>query len=229
MKKLLLSIFTISTLATLAQTAQLSIRLVAPNTGTTITHNQSTTFQAYIRNTSTSSSIAADDTIALRIGALGQGNTFVPISNVFNIVSHGVIAAGDSILVSQNYTIALPSGTTNGVICIGVYNINNDSTFFFGASCRQYSLFNTVAELEKLAQSIKAYPNPASTIFTVSVKSTGASVDIMDITGRLVESSAVSMDEATFDVSTYKSGVYFYQVKNGEGKIAKSGKFTVAH
>lgn len=227
MKKLLLSILTIAAVQVFAQNAKLAITLTGPASGTLINNMDSVKFDFYIKNTD-AVSIAADDSIAIRLG-FASGSTFIPMRN-YDVIAHGVIAAGDSIFDTRTYPIPMAPGTAgSGNICLAVYHIEANMATFGNASCKTYLLLNGVSETEKLAQSVNVYPNPATTNFTVTMKSTSATVDVLDITGKLIESAPVTMGEARFNVSNYNNGVYFYQIKGENNSMIKSGKFVVSH
>jgi hypothetical protein len=87
----------------------------------------------------------------------------------------------------------------------------------------------SVAELNNLASSVSAFPNPANTEFTITMKSTDATVEVMDVTGKLINTYPIVLGEAKMDVSNFNNGVYFYQIKTSANETVKSGKFTVSH
>ena len=74
---------------------------------------------------------------------------------------------------------------------------------------------------------ISLYPNPASLSATINIGNNNAeSINIIDMTGRIVESITVTSNKETFDVSNYNNGVYFYQVIS-KGVAIKTEKFIV--
>jgi hypothetical protein len=85
-------------------------------------------------------------------------------------------------------------------------------------------------ELAAAANSVKVYPVPANDQLMINIDyNKASSVNVMDITGKLIETAPVTMGEARIDVTNYKGGVYFYQIKDVNGSSVKSGKFTVSH
>jgi hypothetical protein len=85
-------------------------------------------------------------------------------------------------------------------------------------------------ELAAAANSVQVYPVPANDQLTINIDyNKASSVNVMDITGKLIETAPVTMGEARIDVNNYKGGVYFYQIKDVNGSSVKSGKFTVSH
>lgn len=78
----------------------------------------------------------------------------------------------------------------------------------------------------------KIYPNPASANLTIKCTgydfSHGAlTLDMIDMTGRLVQSVSFNTTQAATDVSNLATGMYIYRVKDAKGLI-KTGKFNVA-
>lgn len=75
--------------------------------------------------------------------------------------------------------------------------------------------------------SMRIYPNPTQTVFTLNVFNHQWHpyiVSITDLTGRILESKSFDGEQATqrFDVSQYASGIYFVNLScNGESKTQK--------
>ena len=55
-----------------------------------------------------------------------------------------------------------------------------------------------------------------------------SSIQVMDITGKLVESVLVKGNDTKLDLSNYHNGIYLYQIKAEDGQLIKSGKFNVS-
>jgi hypothetical protein len=111
-----------------------------------------------------------------------------------------------------------------------VANVDPNDTNDIDLAFVKLRLFKTsVAELNNLASSVSAFPNPANTEFTITMKSTDATVEVMDVTGKLINTYPIVLGEAKMDVSNFNNGVYFYQIKTSANETVKSGKFTVSH
>lgn len=83
-------------------------------------------------------------------------------------------------------------------------------------------------ELNKAAETLNVYPNPASDVINFTIDYNKATtVKMMDITGRVIETVNFNMNNAQVDVRNYNAGIYFYQVLNNEGQVVKAGKVTV--
>ena len=63
------------------------------------------------------------------------------------------------------------------------------------------------------------YPNPAKDIVTIGNVPSGSTVNITDITGRIVYSTKTNNDEITINTSEFVNGVYIIQVENN-GSVA---------
>jgi hypothetical protein len=145
------------------------------------------------------------------------------------------LTANQSKSFTNNFTVTVNSDAMGVDFCLisllsynGVVQDENDAN---DQSCTTVNFVVSATGINEVAgaSAVKAYPNPANTDFTITTTTTNATVDIMDITGKLVESSAVTMGEARFDVSNYKNGVYFFNIRTATGSVEKSGKFTVSH
>lgn len=229
MKKLLLSIFTLVTVAAYAQ-KDLSITLLAPTNLYEINSGKAFPVAFTVKNVGTNPIMATDSfRIALflnntRLSLLAGSRALTPGDSVILTPQGGGMAINfendaDSLL----FIVAISFTDTNANV--DPNDTNNIDFNFVNLRVNHTGL----AQLQALANSVAVYPNPANTEFTVSMTATNASVEIMDITGKLVETAPVTMGEVRFDVSNYKNGVYFYQVKGENNSTIKSGKFTVSH
>lgn len=77
---------------------------------------------------------------------------------------------------------------------------------------------------------VVAYPNPANTSFYVNTESTDAkNLEIIDLTGKVLERLAFNDGKVKADVSKYHTGIYLYSVTGTNNQRLKTGKFTVTH
>ncbi len=78
--------------------------------------------------------------------------------------------------------------------------------------------------------SLNVYPNPAQNSMTVSLASNTINsstyiADTYDLSGRRVSHQTVSAALWTNDISKYKSGLYFIQVRDANGNVVGQSKF----
>lgn len=87
--------------------------------------------------------------------------------------------------------------------------------------------------LQNIAQNevqLAVYPNPVSSVLFVKTDSDHAkSMQIMDITGKVMDSLNFDNRQIKLDVSKYNTGIYFYKVIDSQNNALKTGKFTVTH
>ncbi|CAN5783255.1 hypothetical protein BH11BAC7_BH11BAC7_17530 [soil metagenome] len=77
---------------------------------------------------------------------------------------------------------------------------------------------------------MNVYPNPSVEIVTfVSNGADVASIQILDMNGRIVKTTIVTADRTTVNVSDLSSGMYFFQAVNANGTILEKGKLNVYH
>jgi hypothetical protein len=227
MKKLVLSILTLASLSVFAQ-KDLEVTLNTPVDGYNIVAGRTFNISYTLKNVGMTD-IPASDSIIIGITIGSQVLTA-------SAVNHGGLAVNEAKNGAlNNYAVNFTQDASGVSFCVlGVVRMNGvllDSNTSNNAGCATVNLATTstgVAELA-LANSVKVFPNPASTTFTVAMNATNATVEVMDITGKLIETAPVSLGEARLNVSSYNNGVYFYQIKGENNTLIKSGKFTVAH
>ena len=76
--------------------------------------------------------------------------------------------------------------------------------------------------------SVKAYPNPASQIFNLSISNDIAEkVEIFDITGKLIYNSKFEGKNHKVNTENFSEGIYIYKISGKEKDIISTGKLTV--
>ncbi len=80
----------------------------------------------------------------------------------------------------------------------------------------------------KMAALIEAYPNPASDLlqFNLPEQVKEAVLKVFDLSGRLLMQESLHSGES-ISLGTLASGIYLYELRNTEGSLLKSEKFTV--
>jgi hypothetical protein len=235
MKKLLLVLVTLMSFGAFAQNKDLEVTLLSPPEASTIRRGTPFTLAVQFKNIGMDS-VKVEDT--LRVSFLINGNPLtIGGASVF-LLSHPTIFHDSSVFFVQNGLQLAPNATdSNAEFCVladlSFNGERQDTALGNNVSCNEVILSDAwptaLNEVSALAASVKAFPNPASASFTITMKSTDATVSVTDITGKLIETTAVVMGEAKMDVSNYANGVYFYQIKDASDNMVKSGKFTVSH
>lgn len=79
------------------------------------------------------------------------------------------------------------------------------------------------------ATTVNVYPNPAQNQvnFTVEANKIGA-IQVLDITGRMIDYIVVSNDNVAINTSLFANGVYSYALVGKDNVILNRGKFTIA-
>ncbi len=79
------------------------------------------------------------------------------------------------------------------------------------------------------AEAINVYPNPAQDVITFNLDASKAqTIQIYDITGKMVNAYSVSVNNQQIDVSTLANGIYTYSIVGKNNSVLNRGKFTVA-
>ncbi|MGB1003377.1 MAG: T9SS type A sorting domain-containing protein [Salibacteraceae bacterium] len=77
---------------------------------------------------------------------------------------------------------------------------------------------NGVAELNNFFE-INAYPNPVTSVITVSTNSPMNGVEVIDISGKTVYSEPSTGVKKTFDIGGFVNGIYLLKVTTTEGLV----------
>lgn len=68
-----------------------------------------------------------------------------------------------------------------------------------------------------LNQAIKIYPNPTSDVVNIKADSTIRSIQVYDVQGRILISKILSEENASVDLSSYSSGIYYLKINSDNG------------
>lgn len=231
MKKLLLSILTLTAVSAFAQ-KDLSIKLLAPLSGKEINSGKPFAVAFTVKNEGTTP-ILATDSFRVYLILDQQPLSVLAGARALNPGDSANLGPQNGVL-GINFTVDQEVDSLPFIAFITftdtIANVDSNGANDFDVSFVNLRVFATgLAQLHAAANSVEVYPNPATTEFNVTLDASNATVDIMDITGKMVESAPVSMGAVRFDVSNYKNGVYFYQIKDETSAVIKSGKFTVSH
>jgi|GEM_PF-598729 len=72
------------------------------------------------------------------------------------------------------------------------------------------------------------YPNPATEILNIkSVTGEAASIEILDITGKLIKYATIGAGTSTVDIANFVPGVYLYQIRTLNQQVVRTGKLLV--
>ena len=111
-------------------------------------------------------------------------------------------------------SLGFPTGTgvQNGAeipVTAGTYNVA------FEKSSGNYVFTNTLSNHENSISKVKIYPNPTNNIWNLSHTTTIDSVELMDITGKMIQSYNPNAAQFELDGTSLSNGVYFAKIKSG--------------
>jgi len=85
-----------------------------------------------------------------------------------------------------------------------------------------------VQEQAKAITGVSLYPNPTTNDITIETSLNNTSrIEILDVTGKLIENIVFNKSKITISVSNYDSGIYFYNIYDVNGGVLHSNKFAV--
>lgn len=97
-------------------------------------------------------------------------------------------------------------------------------------SCFQRSAYLDVHDLgieSNIENSFKMYPNPAKEKVTFTNLSIGSTIQLSDMTGKIVLETIVSTEEMNINLNQVHNGVYFVQIFNNSSEFISSKKLIV--
>jgi len=129
---------------------------------------------------------------------VGGGNTIGGHGNVlFKIRSRENLNAGDMVANMANiyfdYNFPVATNTANTVFAL---------------------LSKTVFEEDK---SVSVYPNPTMGIININATDKITSLQLFDLQGRILQTSATDINKVSLDISDRQKGVYFLKVTTEKG------------
>ncbi len=225
MKKLFTISFLLLSMAAFAQ-KDVAVTLHSPVNGDTIRQSASFNLNFTVTNVGTEA-ITSTDTVIV-IFTIDTNILYSSIGiPVFKMITTG-LAVGDSVVTSYNVTTKFPVALATEICALAVLDADNNMDN--NASCADVVLtYNTgVNEILAAANSVKVFPNPASTMVNFTIDYNKAEqVSVYDVTGKLVNTTAFQFNQAQVDVASLKAGIYIYQITDVTGKVIKAGKFNV--
>jgi hypothetical protein len=90
-----------------------------------------------------------------------------------------------------------------------------------------WSAFVSVEDLNALENNVKLYPNPANNVVTIESSVDVQTVQVIDITGRVVVNTAVHSNKFSLETAALAPGTYIYQVLDKDKIILGRGKFDI--
>ena len=124
-------------------------------------------------------------------------------------------------------------GAKTGDVCAVIVGVGSaslssvtDVAPLDNVNCVDYTSFLAVDDLD-LSQ-ISAYPNPATNVINFNLGTNNVDqIQIIDISGRVIENISVNSSIESLDVSAYGNGVYFFQILKSD-EVLTTEKFVVS-
>lgn len=231
MKRFLLFIFSVMSISAFAQ-KDISITVMSPVNGTTITSGQAFNFSVRIKNEGSADITSADSiSIFMTINSdpvmnNGQilGLLYVPSTTIAPAQSVNVSVQGGTLTINSDTSAA------NADFCVIGLLTDNDDNMANNVSCATVNVVGTTTGVSAtLAENIKVYPNPAADYITVSNANYtfGDKILVYDLSGKELVNTFINGTEERVDVSTLTKGLYIYQIRNEQGTVITSGKLSI--
>jgi len=176
------------------------------------------------------------------VSNINKSVMYQPALNRYTIhlVNHNY-TAGTGMNAQSNFTISLPLDSvplsvymispdfSDTVVLGSNYNggsltVNISSLNYYNVLVLDYKNIITAITSAKSAGAIVAYPNPASDVINFSnLPLAAASIEITDVTGRLVKQAKFS--DSVINVGELKQGVYIYSILDNDGTALYTSRF----
>jgi len=228
MKKLLLCISILTSYASFAQSADISVNMSSPANGATITGGTAFNLSFVITNNGPNSIRTADSVLVLfTLGAAYVTSGGQPL---VLLIPHGVKAVGDTIMTSFKLTFGStpPAGSSFCTLAVITNGSNLDPNAANNKSCATVNGTAAIDEITKAVETVNVYPNPAVNELNIFVDVEKArSIEIIDISGKTIEQVRIADKNTSINTSQYSGGIYFYRINDAQGNAIKTGKFNV--
>lgn len=148
--------------------------------------------------------------------ASGSSSSSANLSVNFNVPSDAVLGT-TRMRVSMKYNAAATSCENFGDGEVEDYSVN------ITANSSSYTTYNGNQNYEALGNesstSVKAFPNPAKDIVSISFgKSTNLSFVISDLTGKIIKNGVCNNKQ--IDISQLKNGIYLLKINDGQKSMS---------
>jgi len=77
-------------------------------------------------------------------------------------------------------------------------------------------------------ENVIVYPNPTTNVLNFELDVNNTTVQIFDITGKVLKSITATSKQFSISLSNFSNGIYFYSVADFQGKIISTNRFVVA-
>jgi hypothetical protein len=220
------AILGIDTVYSSASGTPLPITFVVKNNGVdTVMAGDSLLFQ-YVLSSGSTLIAAYPSSSSLSVRVINR--TVLPGDTMHMTLNISLNSKVNSSAVVQSTVISHVINRPNLGFEVAPNNANNTKTISTVWMNEQRWPVGLSEELNKAAESLSVYPNPASDLINFAIDYNKATaVKMMDITGRVIETVNFNLNNAQVDVRNYNAGIYLYQVLDNEGKVVKAGKVTV--
>lgn len=153
-------------------------------------------------------------------GAIGDTTYCIKTDSAGNIGCYDSLYALNSNIyqntTSINSLISLSGVTIANAVFPDGYQTNNINTY-----CSSVGINETLND-----SFILVYPNPSTDIFTFSGLERSNSIEIFDLTGRLIYSRITQNNSETIDLINQSRGMYFYRISNKK-EVIQQGKISL--
>jgi len=100
------------------------------------------------------------------------------------------------------------------------YCVGND-TVCFGGYSNYYQIFPTSVETISTSPIVELYPNPACDAFFISADQVISEIDIIDITGRVIQGYQLQMNKFEISTNGLSKGLYLCKIYMGQDVLVK--------
>jgi len=170
------------------------------------------------------------------------GSILVTLSAATNVTGQAFYAFAGTVSTWTTVTVPFQYATQVNSDSINIEIVSSDSGVVSGTGIVGRPVLGSKVYIDAIAinagvgiQTIYTYsdyvmfPNPAKSELNFVIKDTKAKkVEVYNITGVLVQSFTIENERTQIDANNMSSGMYFYHVKDANGGVLHTDRFTVA-
>lgn len=146
-----------------------------------------------------------------------SGSTMICAGYAANLTGNGAGANGtyewkSPSLYLQANPVSITPNTTTSYSVVGTTTANCKSTYMLVVAV---DICLGIENVNGTSSKVSVYPNPNAGIFTVSLNNgLNKTIEVVDVTGRIVLSNTTSNNVTDVNISTLANGVYYVKVKS---------------
>ncbi len=90
-----------------------------------------------------------------------------------------------------------------------------------------WSGYVSINDIGNVKNTVSVFPNPAADNIIITSSMNAKAVEVMDVTGRLIDTYSMQNNKADLQTTGFSPGMYFYTILSDTNEIMNRGKFEI--